>query len=424
MNTVTPFKSRTCNLSFDTMIRVLKTSKRVTGIPKGLCFSCTSTLGDSHSVDLFLLSNGCWKDATQGQRPSLSVATSSEILSTPSTKPSTVALPRSQFKQILTFSDILCMLDAKIDRSDQCDEQTPICPPPASPVKPPLANPVKLPRASDGDRTSHIRRAYILDFRNPLHCDCRLVIQWSDAGRVWRDHLTGLPMQFGSGPLACTRIAHRVHGLPFCWGFDRPLPTSRAHFSDIACNTIVELRSTKWWGGAYHGAALLDSLNRWVGLAGVFSAAARGREEASFRALALTEDEAACFSAATAGRTVTFGARADPLLLVNSYHPTEQAAWRRRVFGPRSVDRAADLVLPPGLTKAERMFFRRMSQLRAQSADLLSHAALHFQRLLIARKCDQIRAATFTILGLCGGTQAFWSALDWAPSKEMQSMAT
>lgn len=72
-------------------------------------------------------------------------------------------------------------------------------------------------------------------------------------------------------------------------------------------------------------------MQRWLGFVGVFSAAARSHEDAVARAMALSEDEVAAFEAATAAGVVSFGPQADPLLLINSFNPTERAVWWRTI---------------------------------------------------------------------------------------------
>ncbi|CAO1632685.1 unnamed protein product [Parajaminaea phylloscopi] len=186
-----------------------------------------------------------------------------------------------------------------------------------------------------------IRECYAQDKYNPVHYFAFLALRWQQAGRQWKDHLSGLPLDFWNrgGHNSVSRIAHRIHGLPFCWGWRTRMPTSGSEFVEAACNVVVERRATKWWRGARRGAALFDFLDRWTG-------SLDQRAEVLGVSGRLTGEELRAIMARD--RPITFAASVDPLLTINVYNSTEQAAWWRTIYGVDQVEEMdpTDIAVP------------------------------------------------------------------------------
>lgn len=155
-----------------------------------------------------------------------------------------------------------------------------------------------------------------------------LAIRFGSSGPL-QDHLSRLPLSlWATGIHAVTRIAHRIHGIPFCWGWRCKLPSSTADFIELACNVIIERRSTNWWRGARRGAALFDWLFRWTPWLQQFSSA--GDAAASLpNDMLLSPTELDLIRSAT----VQYAPTVDPTILINVLNPTEQALWWRDTFG-------------------------------------------------------------------------------------------
>lgn len=266
-------------------------------------------------------------------------------------------------------------------RADVCDSSRTIVPaPPTTTPGPPPPTTADYHEASavvfTNAQRDHIRAAYSLSRHNPLHLLGRLAIQWQRQQFRWVDHLTGMPMDFFAppGPGATTIIAHRVHGLPFSFGWRVKVPTSLDDWLDVACNTITELRITNFRRTGRPGACLFDFLDRWKSFASAFSDAGRAAHAQGLNPaltsslLFLTPEEVA--AAQQIPLAMHLNPLADPLTLVNRVEPAEAAAWWREIWGAdiwQEDGPVAPAPPPPGArTRRQRLLLARVSRLKQQ----------------------------------------------------------
>lgn len=166
---------------------------------------------------------------------------------------------------------ILTVLATELEASDGCDTWRTIEEVPPFTTEESIESAGWTPGLSD-----RIRSAYELDFADPVRWYCRLAIQWQRQGRQWTDHLSGLAIDWDEkGSLAPTRVAHRIHGLPFCSGFLVERPRKVGEWCEEACNASVELRMTKYCREGVLGAAIIDFLERWTPFVETFPSGCR-----------------------------------------------------------------------------------------------------------------------------------------------------
>lgn len=240
-----------------------------------------------------------------------------------------------------TLAAIMACLSYWIKCSDPC-ERRPICPPPPvgpiGPVKPVEEPPKPEKKTLQDDSKSQwfgedkdrIKACLAQDFLNPIHFYGFLIRCFGKDGPL-RDHTSHLPLDMWSRSSVSqvTRIAHRIHGLYFCWGWPVEFPTSGHQFVYLACNVQVERRSTSWWRGARRGAALFDWLARWKPVLATFIQG--GPLQGSLpEGMLLNQAELAAIERSD---EIQYADSVDDMVLINVFNRTETSVWYRQLYG-------------------------------------------------------------------------------------------
>lgn len=275
-----------------------------------------------------------------------------------------------------TWRSIVLVCLAWAIRADYCDRRRMVVPPAPSFAPPPGVAAAPSQVFSDEQR-QHARAAWS-EFRyNPSHLLGFMSITWRQRGHRWVDHLTHLPLDFFAppGPGATTIIAHRIHGLPFSFGWRTEVPAGVEDWRDEACNVVIESRATNFLRGGRPGACLFDVLDRWAPFAVAFSQAGRALcgdaplaiDERHF----LTPEEIAAVQADRP--PVSLNSLAYPHLLVNRVQPAEKPAWWSDLWGFNFIGQGDAVIDLPGLallTPRQRLLETRVAALEARRAPM------------------------------------------------------
>ncbi|KAE8205184.1 hypothetical protein CF327_g7663 [Tilletia walkeri] len=235
------------------------------------------------------------------------------------------------------WSDVVTLCLIWLRNSDVCDSPRPWCFPPPVKEEPPVS-----PTKDSADSLGRLRTSLAFDHHNVVHFLGWLALQYVRGQNQFVDHLTGLPVFFGpahgyrsNSSLCATKIAHRVHGMPFCFGWQSELPVNVNEFDSTSCNAILALRATSWWRGGRRGAALHDSLRRHLPHLFRFSNSEVPAHISQLfdSSLQLTKNEQDAVAKFYRARAPTFADTVDSFVFINVVSPVEQIILFRLLYG-------------------------------------------------------------------------------------------
>ncbi|KAE8216905.1 hypothetical protein CF326_g9655 [Tilletia indica] len=208
------------------------------------------------------------------------------------------------------WSDVVTLCLIWLRNSDVCDSPRPWCFPPPVKEEPPVS-----PTKDSADSLGRLRTSLAFDQHNVVHFLGWLALPYVRGQNQFVDHLTGLPVFFGpahgyrsNSSLCATKIAHRVHGMPFCFGWQSELPVNVIEFDPTSCNAILKLRATNCEVPA-HISQLFDS------------------------SLQLTKNEQDAVAKFYRARAPTFADTVDSFVFINVISPVEQIILFRLLYG-------------------------------------------------------------------------------------------